>query len=44
LRRVYKRCTAAAGIDPAGLSGHSSRVGAAQDLVAADLGDRKSVV
>ncbi len=36
--RIYKRRAKAAGIDPAGLSGHSSRVGAAQDLVAADLG------
>ncbi len=36
--RVYKRRAKAAGVDPAGLSGHSSRVGAAQDLVAADLG------
>ncbi len=35
---MSKRRAKAAGVDPAGLSGHSSRVGAAQDLVAADLG------
>ncbi len=36
--RIFKRCVRAAGVDPADISGHSSRVGAAQDLVAADLG------
>ena len=39
--RVIKRRAKAAGVDPEivdQLSGHSSRVGAAQDLVAADLG------
>ncbi len=36
--RIYKRHARAAGVDPADISGHSSRVGAAQDLVAADLG------
>ena len=39
--RVIKRRAKAAGVDPetvGQLSGHSSRIGAAQDLVAADLG------
>ena len=36
--RIFKRRAKAAGVDPAEISGHSSRVGAAQDLVAADLG------
>jgi len=33
-----EKSAAAAGIDPARLSGHSSRVGGAHDLVATDLG------
>ncbi len=39
--RIYKRRAEAAGVDSttvAVLSGHSTRIGAAQDLVAADLG------
>ena len=32
--RILKRLTARAGIDPAGISGHSCRVGMAQDLTA----------
>jgi len=39
--RIVKRRACAAGVEPeivSALSGHSSRVGAAQDLVAADLG------
>ncbi len=36
--RIFKRRARAAGVDPSSISGHSSRVGAAQDLVAADLG------
>jgi integrase len=38
IARIYKRRAKAVGIDPTSISGHSMRVGAAQDLVAADLG------
>ena len=35
--RIFKRRVRAAGVDPTDISGHSSRVGAAQDLVAAEV-------
>ena len=35
--RIYKRRAKRAGVDPAAISGHSTRVGACQDAVAADL-------
>jgi len=35
--RIFKRMATTAGLDPVGLSGHSTRVGAAQDQVAAGL-------
>ncbi len=35
--RVFKRMAKAAGLDPSGLSGHSTRIGAAQDMVGGGL-------
>ena len=35
--RIFKRLAKAAGLDPVGLSGHSTRVGGAQDMVGAGL-------
>ncbi len=35
--RIFKRMAKAAGLDPVGLSGHSTRVGGAQDMVGAGL-------
>ena len=36
--RIYRSLAKRAGIDTAGISGHSTRVGAAQDLTAAGFG------
>ena len=35
--RIIKKMATAAGLDPVGLSGHSTRVGGAQDMVGAGL-------
>ena len=36
--RIFKRMAGAAGIEPSGISGHSTRIGKAQDCVAAGIG------
>jgi integrase len=37
VQRIYKRRAAAAGLDPINISGHSPRIGSAQDMGAANL-------